>query len=137
MVRSLKAIYVFLFLFSISAFAESNYFFEGRHFVASYYDCSDEALNDVTQLEQVMTQAIEASGATILDSTSHHFDPGGFTLAFLLSESHASIHTYPEHRSCFIDLFTCGDTCSSDAFDKFMRQYLKPQAVSTEVLLRN
>ena len=32
---------------------------------------------------------------------------GGYTVLKLLSESHASIHTYPENRIASIDLFTC------------------------------
>jgi S-adenosylmethionine decarboxylase len=31
------------------------------------------------------------------------------TVAVLLAESHATIHTWPAERVAFVDVFTCGD----------------------------
>lgn len=114
-----------------------EYAFEGRHFLASYCGCDPEAISNVQALEKVVHLAIEASGATILGSSVHYFPPDGLTLIVLLSESHASIHTYPEHGSCFVDLFTCGNRCSEKEFDRILREYLKPQQIDTKLLLRN
>jgi S-adenosylmethionine decarboxylase len=58
-------------------------------------------------------------------------------MALLLSESHAAIHTYPEHNACFVDLFTCGDHCHNEPFDRVLREYLKPGAVQSKVLIRD
>lgn len=81
--------------------------------------------------------AIDASGATILSYHVEKFEGGGVTASFLLSESHASIHTYPEHGGCFIDLFTCGDTCHWEPFDKILAAYLEPADKHTSVIERN
>ena len=43
----------------------------------------------------------------VLNKTMHKFNPQGFTCIFLLSTSHFSIHTYPEHNKCSIDLYSC------------------------------
>src|SRR5690348_2184630 len=109
-----KLIKKYLFLvcfFGIPLFATDaeDYRFYGRHFIASYLDCDEEALNNVVKLSEAMHQAAAASGATVLKGSEYIFPPTGLTMVLLLSESHASIHTYPEHRACFIDLFTCGD----------------------------
>lgn len=126
-----------IFLFCLPLAAEEPYQFHGVHFVASYSGCDSEALGNTEVLEQVMREAVIASGATILGEASYLFPPNGLTLVLLLSESHASIHTYPEHHACFVDLFTCGNHCSHDAFDMTLRRYLKPTQIEARVLHRN
>lgn len=123
-------------LCKVIAHEAETYAFEGKHFMASYYDCDAEALVNLEALEQAMAEAVKASGATILGSATHHFLPDGLTLVFLLSESHASIHTYPEHRCCFVDLFTCGDQCHAEPFDAQLRSYLRPGDAQTQQLMR-
>ena len=44
---------------------------------------------------------------TILQEVEHVFQPQGYTLLFLLSESHLSVHTFPEKKYISFDLFTC------------------------------
>ena len=110
--------------------------FTGRHFVASYLDCDLRAISDLDALIRAMDEAVNSSGATILDKTPYVFPPNGLTIVYLLSESHASLHTYPEFGACFIDLFTCGDRCSAEQFDQLMRNYLQPQRVDAHLFLR-
>jgi len=125
------------FFFTATCFANSPYQFKGVHFLVSYSDCDREALTDVESLKQAMHSAVDQCGATLLDSSSWVFPPSGLTMVFLLSESHASIHTYPEKGACFVDLFTCGDRCSYEKFDSVLRAYLKPKAVSQRTLIRD
>jgi S-adenosylmethionine decarboxylase len=44
-----------------------------------------------------------------MGEVSHKFHPQGVTALGLLSESHISIHTWPEHGYAAADVFTCGD----------------------------
>lgn len=113
------------------------YEFTGHHLLVSYVDCDKEALVDFENLEKMMKQGALASGATILSSIKHIFPPTGFTMVILLSESHASIHTYPEYGACFVDFFTCGHSCNASKFDQVLVDYLKPQKVSRQLLLRD
>jgi S-adenosylmethionine decarboxylase len=55
-----------------------------------------------------MENAAIASGATVLKTVSHKFDPQGITAICLLSESHISIHTWPEEGKAALDVYTCG-----------------------------
>lgn len=129
---------VITFLLSCSLFAEcsSEYAFAGKHFFASYLDCDVEALTNLKKLEEVLDTAVKASNATILSQQSQEFSNNGFTALYLLSESHASIHTYPEVASCFVDLFTCGNHCTSKEFDRILRAYLKPKRISLKLFSR-
>ena len=45
----------------------------------------------------------------VLNRYCHEFEPQGLTCVYTLSESHLSIHTWPEHDRCCIDLFHCSD----------------------------
>lgn len=125
------------FLFLGGFLFAQEYSFKGKHFVASYLDCDLGALGNPEELIKAMDQAVQSSGATILDKTPFIFAPNGLTIVYLLSESHASLHTYPEHGACFVDLFTCGDHCSSEQFDQFLRNYLQPKRVNARLFLRS
>lgn len=122
----------FLFLF-----AEDPHDFFGKHFLASYSGCSAEAISNIDQLIQTMDKAVESSGATILNRSYHIFPPSGITIAYLLSESHATIHTYPEYNACFVDLFTCGNECTSENFDTILRDYLQATETEKKLLIRH
>jgi len=121
----------------VSLFSQEIHEFEGKHFVASYLDCDSEALGNVEKMIQAMDFAVERSGATILNKTYHVFPPNGLTIVYLLSESHASLHTYPEFNACFVDLFTCGDHCTPEGFDAALRAYLKPKDVNARLFGRH
>jgi|AMWB02.1.fsa_nt_gi S-adenosylmethionine decarboxylase proenzyme len=114
-----------------------GYQFYGRHLIAQYYDCDYEALCDIDRLSEVMKYASAASGAHILNWKDHRFEGNGYSMVLLLSESHASVHTYPEHKACFVDLFTCGHQCSAEKFDMVLREYLKPKQIESRILIRN
>lgn len=111
--------------------------FTGRHLLVSYFDCDAEKIRDTDGLLSAMKEAVRASGATLLKSVEQSFSPEGMAAVFLLSESHASIHTYPEHASCFVDLFTCGNSCRAELFDEVMRGFLLPAAVNKRIFIRN
>ena len=135
MKRSLVLFFIFCIPFTL--FSEETFEFRGTHFIASYSDCDSDALRDYKTLESVMLEAAEKCGATVLGSNSFIFPPDGMTMVIMLSESHASIHTYPEHGACFVDLFTCGTKCSSQKFDEVLQAYLKPQKTHTKMLTRH
>ena len=115
----------------------ASYRFEGQHLLASYSGCDSERLTDIAGVLDAFKKATVAAGATILAESHHVFPPQGLTALLLLSESHASLHTYPEHGSCFADLFTCGANCKPELFHQVMQDYLKPQQVQGKTILRN
>jgi len=81
----------------------------GRHLLLELYDCNPEALDDVDEITNTMTQAALASGATILKIEFHKFAPIGVSGMIIIAESHLSIHTWPEYKYAACDVFTCGD----------------------------
>ncbi len=80
----------------------------GKHYLLNLYGCSFVLLNDEHLLIDLLENAAIASGATVCQTIHKKFDPQGVTVLCLLSESHISIHTYPELGDCYVDIFTCG-----------------------------
>ena len=117
--------------------ADEVHEFAGKHFVASYLNCDPKAMTDIDGLLKAMDKAVGSSGATVLERSHYVFQPDGLTVVYLLSESHASLHTYPEFGACFVDLFTCGNNCSAQKFDDALRAYLNPNEVNTRFFFRN
>ena len=116
---------------------ERQYEFFGRHLLGSYSACDSVAIRDQAGLTAAFRAAVRASGATLLHAVEQTFPPHGMTAVAVLSESHASIHTYPEHNSCFVDIFTCGDTCCVEAFDEALRKFLRPKMHSCRIIRRH
>lgn len=82
----------------------------GRHIIAELYNCDVEKINDVSFVESAMLGAAQTAGATVINSTFHHFSPFGVSGVIVIQESHFSIHCWPEYRYASIDIYTCGDT---------------------------
>lgn len=80
----------------------------GRQMTVEYYDCSSAVLADAARLEQVFLNAARLSGATVVNSTFHRFEPQGVSGVIVISESHFAVHAWPEHDYAAVDLFTCG-----------------------------
>lgn len=82
----------------------------GSHILVEFTNCKSDVLNDVTAIETAMVQAAQVAGATVINSTFHHFSPWGVSGVVVIQESHLAIHTWPEYKYAAVDLFTCGDT---------------------------
>ena len=82
----------------------------GRHILVEFSGCNAEVLNDVSVIERSMIEAAQIAGATVINSTFHHFSPWGVSGVVVIQESHLAIHTWPEYRYAAVDLFTCGDS---------------------------
>jgi S-adenosylmethionine decarboxylase len=53
---------------------------------------------------------VDTAGASLLHIHLHHFTPnGGVSGVAVLSESHISIHSWPEADYAALDVFMCGD----------------------------
>ena len=103
----------------------------GHQLIAEFYDCNRDSLNDVSFIRAAMVTAAEEAGATIVTETFHHFSPHGVSGAVIIAESHLSIHTWPEYGYAAVDLFTCGDTVSSETAFNHLRETLESSQVST------
>src|SRR3990167_1610113 len=89
----------------------------GRHILVEFLNCKADVLNDVAAIENAMVEAAQIAGATVINSTFHHFSPYGVSGVVVIQESHLAIHTWPEYRYAAVDLFTCGEMDAWISFD--------------------
>lgn len=98
--------------------------FSGRHVLAELDGCDPARLDDADFLADALRTAVGKAGATVHEVVTHRFSPQGVTVLALLSESHASVHTYPEHGSVFADVFTCGDRADPELAVRLLAESL-------------
>jgi S-adenosylmethionine decarboxylase proenzyme len=72
----------------------------------------------------------------IIASRSHSFEPQGQTSVFLLSESHMSFHTWPEHRHVAFDLFSCGGTPPHPVASEILNKIFDPREQRVNIIHR-
>ena len=108
--------------------------FLGRHILVEYYDCDEELLKDHKLIEEYMVETAKEMKATVVESVFHHFNPWGVSGAVVISESHLTIHTWPEFGYAAVDLFTCGDTINPwVGFDNLENKLKAKRSESMEV----
>lgn len=79
----------------------------GRHLLIELHDCDRNALDNLELVRDTLVEAADRLDSTVLDVSTHKFDPIGVTAIVMIAESHLSIHTWPEHRYAAMDIFTC------------------------------
>ncbi|OMP67477.1 adenosylmethionine decarboxylase [Domibacillus epiphyticus] len=81
----------------------------GRHVISELWGCNFDKLNDMEVIERIFVDAALKSGAEIREVAFHKFAPQGVSGVVIISESHLTIHSFPEHGYASIDVYTCGD----------------------------
>jgi spermidine synthase len=89
----------------------------GNHILVEFMNCDPHIMNDVSVIERDMVAAAQKAGATVINSTFHHFSPYGVSGVVVIQESHLAIHTWPEYGYAAVDLFTCGEMNAWISFD--------------------
>ena len=102
----------------------------GYHFLIELNGCTREKLMDAPFLEELFQKAVKESGATEVGRVFHKFSPHGVSGVILISESHFSIHTWPEYGYAAVDLFTCSTTVDVQLIYRLLIHALEAQTYS-------
>jgi S-adenosylmethionine decarboxylase len=101
--------------------------YAGTHLLIDIWGA--ERLDDLPHVEATLTEAVRATGATLLNIDLHHFTPNnGVSGVAVLAESHMSIHTWPELGYAALDIFVCGG-CNPDRAVPVLREAFKPTSI--------
>jgi len=104
--------------------------FAGMHIIVDLYEA--EHLDDIELVDKVMRECIEKCGANLLHIHLHHFTPNnGVTGVAVLSESHISVHTWPERNFAAFDIFMCGNAEPELAVDILQDRFNAKKIIST------
>jgi len=80
----------------------------GKHLICDIKKISNtQLLNNKLDLKLLCKNICIENNFTILGEIDHDFHPQGCSFVFLLSESHLSVHTFPERDHLSFDLYTC------------------------------
>jgi S-adenosylmethionine decarboxylase len=87
-------------------FAETQ--ISGKHMICDIKDIRNKSLlHDLEGIKTLLDTICKHNDFSILEKVEYKFHPEGLTLLYLLSESHISIHTFPERDYIALDLYTC------------------------------
>jgi S-adenosylmethionine decarboxylase len=90
------------------------------------HDINPKILNSNRQIKRILIEALAKDDFKILEKVSHKFNPKGYTITILLAESHAAIHTFPEHYSLFFYLYSCRRKNDGRKTFGYLEQTLNP-----------
>ena len=109
---------------------------DGIHFLIEFFGCATAQLDDIAFWKRIMTKAVETSDVSILNEHFYCFAPHGPTGYFLLSASHISLHTWPEHGYAACDVFSCGGEEETKAIVKYIKAELCHEKIKTRKFKR-
>ena len=90
----------------------------GKSMVADFKNIQNtELLNNPAEITKLCKKICSDHQFTILEESQHIFKPQGFTLCFILSESHFIVHTYPERNFLSLDLYTCRQYKNNETYE--------------------
>jgi S-adenosylmethionine decarboxylase len=103
--------------------------FVGNEISCVMHGIDEGILNNSSEIEKNLVEALKKDKFTILEKASHEFNPKGFTLMILLAESHVSIHTYPEYNSLYFGLYSCRGEGDGIKTYEIFKNKIKPKSV--------
>ena len=80
----------------------------GNHLICDFKGIKNiDLLNNMEKLNSMLKQICIDNEFQILNEVQYKFEHIGCSILFLLSESHLSIHTFPEKNHMSFDIYTC------------------------------
>lgn len=106
----------------------------GTHLLIDLFGA--KRLDDLKHVRETLKRCADAAGATLLHVHLHRFtENGGLAGVAVLSESHISIHSWPEAGFAALDVFMCGAAKPHDAIE-VLRGAFKPSRIDVKEHLR-
>ena len=109
----------------------------GRELIVDIEDIENYlVLENIYGVKPLMEEIIQRCKLNVVSQCEYQFSPVGATMLYLLSESHLTVHTYPEKRACSINLYTCNpNTDLNDALD-IIYGFFKQPYITKKIMIR-
>ena len=108
----------------------------GHHYILELYGCPHDLLSNVDYVSKTMHDVASAGNCNVLSNEYHQFDPYGVSGVTLISESHLSIHSWPQFGYAAVDFFFCSDEVLVDAMIARLKEGFKSTDIKVEVCHR-
>ncbi len=108
----------------------------GFHIIADFYGVDKHILDSKDEIEKIFDKACEIAKFNVLSKGFKKFEPYGLSALYYLSESHLSVHTWPEHGLATVDIYTCSTKKAClNAYDVLKIEF-KPKTIDEVILER-
>ena len=105
----------------------------GKHMICDFKGIKNiELLNSMSELKDLLSEICKNNDFNILNQVEYKFVPIGCSVLFLLSESHLSIHTFPEKNHMSFDIYTCRQYSDNTSYHEIYKFLLKKLQASLE-----
>lgn len=108
----------------------------GRHIIVELWKCQRDILNSIKDMEYIFVEAALKAGAEVREVTFHKFAPIGISGVVIISESHLTVHSFPEHGYASVDVYTCGESIDPHIAVRFIECGLKATQVEKMEITR-
>lgn len=99
----------------------------GVHMVGDFW--GGRVIENKEKIKEILLEATRRAEDTPLQVVVHKFNPQGLSGVVLLSESHISVHTWPEVGYVGVDVFTCGENDKPDKALRYLQEVFQPTQV--------
>lgn len=108
----------------------------GKHLLGDLYGCPQELLLRVEIIRDIMKRTVAEAGLKPVGEIFHQYEPFGVTGVILISASHFSIHTWPEHNFAAVDIFSCDGEGDIEGAFEILCSYLEPERFDKKIIDR-
>jgi S-adenosylmethionine decarboxylase len=110
--------------------------FGGTEWLVDAHGCAPARLRDRDAVLALLDRIVVAMRLHVLSSAVHVFGgEGGVTALYLLSESHLTIHTFPESGTATLDAYCCAPRAAAD-WRTLLGELLGARQVTVRELVR-
>ncbi len=108
----------------------------GEHYIVEASGCAPEIIGNVEKMQEILVKAAQKANVKIWAVSFHRFPPQGVSGVIVISESHISVHTWPEYGYVALDIYTCGEYSNPEAAVNFALQEFKAENVHISEITR-
>ncbi len=108
----------------------------GEHYIVEASGCDPEIIGNVERVQHILTKSAEKANVQVWAVSFHRFPPNGVSGVIVISESHLSIHTWPEHKYAALDIYTCGEHSKPEDAVNYILEEFKATSVHISEITR-
>ena len=109
----------------------------GKHLIMRISGIKDKkVLEFLEEGKPLLDHIVNACDLHVVGQVGHQFTPTGYTYIYLLSESHMSVHTYPEYGQIYMDIFCCNPEFSQKMAIQTVKEVFQTEIVDWDLIHR-
>ncbi len=99
---------------------------KGFHFIVEASGCNS-LISQVDKLQEILVEAAKRANAQVWSVSFHKFPPDGVSGVVVISESHLSVHSWPEVNYLALDIYTCGENSLPEVAVNYVLEQIDAQ----------